>query len=714
MSSILSPARKAAVCRLLAAAADFAGQFDELKDTAEQVRTAIEQNDQLASAVPATDDEDPVVKLLDVAIGLVTSVIVPPEMRISSIAPEEEETDMTAIESAASSETESDSNSQPAAVMADDEDEESEDEDSGFHTSSDMALSDDKEYDDSEIPVSSGATLSSSTRWEDWDDDDDNWVPGILKVTSSTLTIIATDSSELDHALVPRQGDADLELAPEGGEFIMEEDEDSYQEEYDTAEEEFGSQFTSTDEYEDEYEDEYYTYREEDASVGEYYHDDSQEPDNYDDDYEDEDEDDNHSQLSTSSQRSLTADEIRDPSFVRYWQDNFGRIQKFFGEPGEYWDGYQWVWKDGLFYDRHPFTPPMSKYEHLTMNFNSIKMGNGGAPGRFPPAEHASSHRGFQQAPKVDTAEIGRRMRAKLQEWKEEEEKLVTNATPKESIEVQVELKAPTTDSITANNATTTVRPANAAPTDITLDTHIETVIEHTHMQEMSIEPSNAVAETEGAWGKPGLPEASVAADEVVEVGDAGPEADLSVAHTSEGACNLDYGLFDLVPSASVETVQDTGSQMAEGLELVRVASLEICLSEADLAALLDSHDGDRMESHAVDSSSASVENANGPSAPTATTPPTTPNTPLPPPEPEPEEGPSDQAPMMTPLEFLLSRGLHQDRIAGAGFSKKKPIKEFFKTAWSRTNSSLKFKLKVPWKSVLEGLSRIPANAFGS
>ncbi|KAF3909745.1 hypothetical protein AA313_de0209748 [Arthrobotrys entomopaga] len=768
MSSLLSSARKAAVCRLLKAAADFAGQFDELQHTAEQVRVIIEQTEQLTTDTPATaDDEDPVVDLLDVAIDLVTSVIVPSEMRTSEVALEkeeeeqEEQTDMTATESTVCLEPESNSDSQPASVMADDEEEEEgQDAQSGFHTSSDMALSD-IEQTDSEIPVTSGATLSSSTRWEDWDDDDDEWVPGILKVTPSTSRVTHSlvtrpwvthnnTTSELDHALVPElthQGDADDEkLSPGGGdeEDILE-GEDSYEEEeeYNTAEEEFGSQFLSADEYDDEYEDEYYTYGEEDADVGEYYHDDSQVPDNYDEDYEFEEEGDNTSQITTSSYRSLTADEIRDPNFVSYWQDNFGQIQKFFGQPGEFWDGSQWVYKDGFFYDRHPFTPQMSKYERLTMNFNSITMGNGGAPGRFPPAGHASSQRGYQGAAKVNTAEIGRQMRAKLQEWKEEEEqKLVAvDNTPKakESSEVQVELEAPpTTDTdadANANTATTTVEvPLTVVPTtDIdtpSMDTPSEQeMLETDNIEDKSIEPSNVVVTEVGdAWGEPGLPATSVATDEVDELRDAGPQADLPIAHTldgGQGACNnnnSDYGLHDLVFSASFETVQDTGSQMGDGLELVRVASHSICLSETHLEALLDSHDGDRiMESHVVDSSSASgaVEHANDQSVPAATTtvtPPTTPNTSAVPPPPPPSESEQEepatatQAPM-TPLEYLVSRGLHKDRLAEAGSGKKRPIKNFIKTACKKTmNSSSKMKLKVPWKSVLKGMSRAAAN----
>ncbi|KAF3909286.1 hypothetical protein ABW20_dc0107548 [Dactylellina cionopaga] len=121
--------------------------------------------------------------------------------------------------------------------------------------------------------------------------------------------------------------------------------------------------------------------------------------------------DNNVSNYSTSSCISLRSSEIQNPAFQGSWEDDYGRDFHYFGHGsgGNVWNKYkgEWEYKEGYYWDRHPFTPQMSAFERLTIGFDGVSVkAPVGLPGRRIFAVNRST-----------TAEIGERMRAKVAEW---------------------------------------------------------------------------------------------------------------------------------------------------------------------------------------------------------------------------------------------------------------------------------------------------------
>ncbi|KAK6347259.1 hypothetical protein TWF696_007331 [Orbilia brochopaga] len=118
----------------------------------------------------------------------------------------------------------------------------------------------------------------------------------------------------------------------------------------------------------------------------------------------------NDSQLSLGSsypeaERHPYASEIQDPGFRGYWIDECGNRRCYVGD-GEYLvDEHGEYVKEGYYWDRHPFTPPMSVYERMTLANDAEAVGT--------PGELRCKRAGNKMF-KPNIKAIGERMRAKI------------------------------------------------------------------------------------------------------------------------------------------------------------------------------------------------------------------------------------------------------------------------------------------------------------
>ncbi|KAF3938821.1 hypothetical protein ABW19_dt0204952 [Dactylella cylindrospora] len=355
----IAEARKAALYRLLNAAAGLAGGFESGRQAAATLRTWLDQGevvDELVNQLPngpndASDlnVEDPVVTVLE----LVTSIIPKTEPTVE-MAPEDL------------------ANYEPAV-----------------ETAQELA--------------------PQSDRWADFEDDDD-WVPEILAESSKKSAAVTTSEGPASYepAVVMAQG-----LAPHGsGSEMIRDSIDHTSLEPAVAmvpEPAFETAHRSPAEFEPAVE-----MADDSASWG-----------------------------SSFQVVPLPASEVQNPDFMGYWLDEQGYKHCYLGQDN--WvETEEWGYKEGYYWDRHPFTPKISAYERTLLPLNSVAFGS--------PRELLHM-RGLGRNPAilrdelpVNPAGYGQRMRAKAQQASHSRQGSVISMAPAPGAEA-VEHLPPTSSS---------------------------------------------------------------------------------------------------------------------------------------------------------------------------------------------------------------------------------------------------------------------------
>ncbi|KAJ6256786.1 hypothetical protein Dda_8653 [Drechslerella dactyloides] len=357
-------ARKAALARFLQVAAGLASSFETGKQAASTLKEWLDQDellDELVNSLPSGNDvsghsDDPVVTVLDIVRSIIPAF--------------QEHTSDSTPSRAASPES-----------LADDE--------PAVET------------------VQASASQASSTRWADYDDEED-YIPDILQPTAMEPAAVMAPGGPAgdDPAVVTARSSAlpadgphtSLELAaekvPELAAVIAHRDPADYEP---AAEMALGSAPWGSGRQTP-------THEERDM--------DDEENDDDDDQGMGEEEVEDCEPSSFPPYEYPHASEIQDASFTGYWLDDSDDRHCYLGENDYLVNDYGECVKEGYFWDRHPFTAPMSAYEQLTLAHNSVSIGTPGEllSRRTVPGNGLTTRR--DEFPGLKG--IGERMRAKF------------------------------------------------------------------------------------------------------------------------------------------------------------------------------------------------------------------------------------------------------------------------------------------------------------